>query len=160
MNPSTGFPLTRICVHKERICMKYNDIFQPEYQFSLETICYQRCTEVLNLSEIKLNISDDLSIAGRNDKEVRFLIKRSICFTPSPLFSLSICFSASTQMKSGIDTNLQDNVLIQTVLEDNMSFLQNLLSRISMLCAEITSSYGLQPFIFPPTFINHPLNNC
>lgn len=133
--------------------MKYDDVFQHEYQYTLESISFQQQDGETKPCTVNLEAADSVEINRRNSNGIRFVVKRSIRFSPNILFSMSICFSATLQMRPSADRDLPDAELINLVCEDKASFLPNLLSRIALLCAEITSIYGQQPLVFPPTLI-------
>lgn len=124
--------------------------FEPEQEYYLQSIKYDRIVGKTPQNKYDLNCTDTISTED-HDGKVRLTLKRKVVFEPEDFFELSIEFGAilnfKKEKKGEIDwekVNLEDEFRI------NGSFvLTNLASRISLLIAEITSSFGQQPIILP-----------
>ena len=86
---------------------------------------------------------------------IKITLKRELKFDPNQLFNISISFCAvlnfNPEKKEEIDWH---SLNLTNEFQNNGQFvLQNLMSRISLLIAQITSSYGQTPVILPPVVV-------
>ncbi len=127
------------------------EYFKPEQEIFLDTINYRRIENSGNEleQEVALLCQDNIK-ASVNDEGVRIIVTRSLVFEPEKIFVLSVSFGA--ELKFNNRKSEQDWMKINLAEE----FMQNgdfvttqLMSRISLLIGQITSSFGQQPLILP-----------
>ena len=130
--------------------------FLPEYEFYLEEIKYNRLS-VSEKDNDNLICKDTLS-ADLIDTGVRLLITRNLAFEESQLFDLSVSYGAVLTFDESRSIEINWNELdLAREFKDNGGFvLNNLMSRISLLIAQITSSFGQMPLVLPPAI---PVND-
>lgn len=128
------------------------EYFDSSQEIFLEKISYKKIDEIKeneNL-EVSLLCEDNVEASIMEDK-LKVVITRSLKFDPEVLFSMSVAFGAVLRFntkKSEIDWN---NVDISKEIVENGEFITlQLVSRISLIIGEITSSFGQQPLILPP----------
>lgn len=124
--------------------------FLPEHTFYLNEVNYKIIEG--DISGNELNCTDNLNVTVNENDEVRILFTRALKFNPESVFELSVSFGALLKFN---DTNKHEidwhNInLAEEFKENGMFVLQNLISRSSLLIAEITSSFGQSPIILPP----------
>lgn len=127
------------------------EYFKPEQEIFLDTINYRRIENSGNEleQEVALLCQDNIK-ASVNGEGVRIIVTRSLVFEPEKIFVLSVSFGA--ELKFNNRKSEQDWMKINLAEE----FMQNgdfvttqLMSRISLLIGQITSSFGQQPLILP-----------
>lgn len=117
----------------------------------LDTINYRRIENSGNEleQEVALLCQDNIK-ASVNDEGVRIIVTRSLVFEPEKIFVLSVSFGA--ELKFNNRKSEQDWMKINLAEEfrQNGDFVTTqLMSRISLLIGQITSSFGQQPLILP-----------
>ena len=133
--------------------INFADLFNENYQYSLKNIDYKLLTSSPLSTNVEISIKDNISYEIKNNIEFVLLVDRKISFEPNQLYELSVCFSANLTIK---DTEKIRNVTWDEELKSNpvlLNIIQGLLSRISMLIAQVTSSYGQNPLVTPPNII-------
>ena len=128
-----------------------SDCFNKEYQFYLESINFHRIEADNPSNQIQLNCEDHVKSSVSN-RTVNLNLTRTVSFTPENLFSLAITFGAILTIK---EDKYQDydwkTINLADEFRHNGNFvMDNLMSRITLLIAEITSSFGQHPLILPP----------
>ena len=127
------------------------DYFDTEQEFYLEKISYNRIDRKEETGEYILNCIDNIE-TGVNQDTVKLIVKRALKFEPEEVFDLSVSFGAILRFdkeKKG-DYNWEGINLAEEFREHGQFVLGNLMNRISLLIAEITSSFGQAPIITPP----------
>ena len=85
------------------------------------------------------------------EKTVKLTVKRVLQFEPEEIFELSVSYGAILKIKEEKKSYAWDKMNLAEEFRENGQFvLGNLMSRISLLIAEITSSFGQPPIILPP----------
>lgn len=134
------------------------DYFASEQEFYLDKVSYSRMDKNLKTKEYSLTCIDNLDAKIDNDT-VRLTVRRVLEFDPEELFEMSVSFGAilkfNEEKKSDYDWEKVN--LVEEFRENGQFVLGNLMSRISLLIAEITSSFGQTPIILPPLIA--PKNN-
>lgn len=131
------------------------DYFNPEQEIFLEGINYKRLENINSLSskEISLLCQDTVN-ASSNQQTLRILITRTISVEPKMLFELSITFGAILTFNENSRDIDWEKINLAEELKENGAFITNqLVSRISLLIGQITSSFGQQPLLLPPTLV-------
>lgn len=127
------------------------EYFKPEQEIFLDTINYRRIENSGNEleQEVALLCQDNVR-ASVNDEGVCIIVTRSLVFEPEKIFVLSVSFGA--ELKFNNRKSEQDWMKINLAEEfrQNGDFVTTqLMSRISLLIGQITSSFGQQPLILP-----------
>ena len=134
------------------------DYFASEQEFYLDKVSYSRMDKNIKTKEYSLTCIDNLDAKIDNDT-VRLTVRRVLEFDPEELFEMSVSFGAilkfNEEKKSDYDWEKVN--LVEEFRENGQFVLGNLMSRISLLIAEITSSFGQTPIISPPLIA--PKNN-
>lgn len=129
------------------------DYFLPEQEFYLKNVEYKKIEKVIPESEYVLNCIDNLEVNVNEKRGVQVIATRKLKFDPEELFSLTVTFGANLKFCEDKKAELKwTEINLAEEFRDNGQFvLGNLMSRISLLIAEITSSYGQPPLMLPPS---------
>ena len=127
------------------------EYFKPEQEMFLDTINYKRIESQESDVEEKLTLlcQDNVKVSVDEEK-VRIIITRSLIFYPEELFALSVSFGADLKFNERKSEHDWMNINLADEFRKNGDFVTiQLMSRITLLIAEITSSFGQQPLILP-----------
>ncbi|MBQ9609312.1 MAG: hypothetical protein IJV15_07720 [Lachnospiraceae bacterium] len=135
------------------------DYFLPEQEFYLERITYNRLDKSPDIEEYLLNCTDRIKVENNNDY-VRIMLERKLRFDPEEVFELSISFGAVLKFndEKKHEHNWNEINLSEEFRENGEFVIHNLIARITLLVAEITSSYGQTPFIVPSQIVKKKNN--
>ena len=128
-----------------------SDYFEAEQEFYLDKISYNKKKKKEDAEAYSLNCIDNIETNVVENK-VKVIVKRVLKFEPEEIFELSVSFGAVLKIRSEKMREYEwEKVNLAEEFRENGDFvLGNLMSRISKLIAEITSSYGQMPLILPP----------
>ncbi len=129
----------------------FAECFVPEQEFYLDKISYNRIEKNEATQEYSLNCIDNLEVTVVEDN-VYLTVRRSVRFEPQEIFELTISFGVVLKIKEEKQVEYDWNSInLADEFQMNGNFvLDNIMSRISLLVAEITSSFGQNPIIVPP----------
>ncbi len=129
-----------------------SEYFLPEQQFYLHKIVYDRIDYISSKEEFSLNCVDNINVEVNEKKEIRVIVTRTLFFEPEEMFYLSVAFGADLQLNQqrANEYNWQEINLSEEFRDNGNFVIDNLMSRITLLIAQITSSFGQQPLILPP----------
>ena len=127
------------------------DYFVPEQEFYLDKVSYNRIDKTESIREYSLNCTDNIE-AEANEDTVKLTVSRLLKFAPEEIFELSVSFGAILKFngEKKDDYDWTKINLAEEFRENGQFVLGNLVNRISLLIAEITSSFGQSPIILPP----------
>lgn len=126
------------------------DYFEDEQVFYLDKVFYNRIDKKNQAEEYSLKCVDNIEAVAEEEK-VRLTVKRVLQFEPKEIFELSVSYGAILKIKEDKKSYAWDKIDLAEEFRENGQFvLGNLMSRISLLIAEITSSFGQPPLILPP----------
>lgn len=127
------------------------EYFLPEQEYYLDNISYKRIETPLEEKGNSIKCTDALTVEVMNDDFVRITLSRSLNFDPERFFALSVSFGAILKFDPAKkdEVNWADVNLAQEFKCNGGFALSHLLSRISLLIGQITSSYGQQPLLLP-----------
>ncbi len=129
--------------------------FMNEHQIYLKGINFERFDVILQPpnGEITLNCTDNIVATVKDDEGVEIILTRKLTFVPEQLFGLEISFGADLKFvkEKAKEINWREINLADEFRDNGDFILSNLLSRISLLVAQITSSFGQTPLIIPPS---------
>ena len=127
------------------------DYFLPEQEFYLQNISYNRIENGSDSKKHILNCLDNISVDVK-DEAVRITVTRTLKFEPEELFTLTVSFGAilkfNPQKKSEYKWNEMN--LAEEFRNNGDFVIGNLMQRITLQIAQITSSFGQSPIILPP----------
>lgn len=128
------------------------DYFLPEQEFYLQNITYDRIENTTNSENHTLNCLDNISV-DTNDEAVKITVTRTLKFEPEELFSLTVSFGAilkfNPQNKS--EYKWREINMAEEFRYNGDFVIGNLMQRITLQIAQITSSFGQSPIILPPS---------
>ncbi len=128
------------------------DYFVSEQEFYLDTISYNRMDKKEQTTEYLLNCIDNIDVEV-NEETVNLIVKRVLKFEPEEIFELSVSYGAILKFDKNKknDYDWEKMNLAEEFRKNGQFVLGNLMNRISLLIAEITSSFGQAPIILPPS---------
>ncbi|MCM1100768.1 MAG: hypothetical protein NC079_02540 [Clostridium sp.] len=128
------------------------EYFLPEQEFYLYKISYEKLDSVTSEEMVTLNSADNVSVEMSNNNNVKIIVTRSLYFDPEEMFRLSVAFGANLKFDPQKTGEYDwDEINLAEEFRDNGDFVtDHLMSRITLLIAQITSSSGQQPLILPP----------
>lgn len=129
-----------------------SEYFLPEHEFYLQNVSYNRTDNVIGQKEHTLNCFDNIKADVEGD-EVRITVTRSLEFEPNELFELSISFGAVLKFEPQKKKEYNwHEINMAEEFKNNGEFVTvNLMNRITLLIAQITSSFGQTPIVLPPS---------
>ena len=130
--------------------------FKSDYQFYLNRIKYDRIESEHKDGEVSLNCTDNISVTVNGDVGISLSVTRKMHFEPSVLFELEVSFGADLLFVKEKQEEINWNEIdLANEFKQNGEFvLQKIMSRMSLLIAQITSSSGQTPLITPPGIPN------
>lgn len=133
----------------------FDEYFTGDCSIALENVSYKKLDDINE--DVTLSVKDDLNINenvnGNNFIEI--IITRNLSFVPKSLVDITVSFSVSLELN---EKYVKTNVIDYKTLKNYLLFKENtlttiIMSRISLLISQLTSSYGERPIITPPSFM-------
>jgi hypothetical protein len=129
--------------------------FLNEQEYYLEEIQYERIEndEAGNNVDCSLNCLDSINAVVNSNETVRLTVTRTLEFEPENIFRLKVAFGALLTFDPDkvMEYDWHNINMAEEFRENGEFVLNNLISRISLQIAQITSSFGQMPLILPPT---------
>ena len=128
------------------------EYFQSEQEIFLDSVYYKKVDNVKNNvgQDVALTCQDSVK-ASLTENGVRIMLVRNLVFDPDILFKLTVSFGANLKFNERRSEHDWMKVNLAEEFIKNGDFITaHLMSRISLLIAQITSSYGLQPLMLNP----------
>ena len=99
-----------------------------------------------------MNCADNINVEIKSNSGVKIIVTRSLYFAPEEIFRLSVAFGADLKFEpQKVNEYNWNEINLADEFRDNGAFVtDNLMSRISLLIAQITSSFGQQPLLLAP----------
>ena len=132
--------------------LNLSEFFQNQYQFVLKNISYTSYEQRPDTNNVTMKVEDDF-LFKQIDKELIVTISRRVYFNPTAMFYLDISFEMVLYFKENIEHDVTTIDWQEELISSENPYLMNVMSRISKLIADITSSYGQEPLITPPVFM-------
>ena len=126
-----------------------SEYFKPELEIFLDTVSYKRIENVNDKCEQELSLlcQDNLK-AMLSEDGVRIIVTRTLMFEPEALFALNVSFGADLKFNERKVEHEWTEINLAEEFGENGDFVTGqLMSRISLLIGQITSSFGQQPLI-------------
>lgn len=133
------------------------DYFSDSYEFMLSSANYQAKFGPIDPANQKLIVLDNIEVFHQENNIIKVDFTRTVNFQPEQIFELSVTFSIFLSAKNQSDNlkQLKDSDIIETLSVGTSPITTNIMSRMSLLIAQITSSFGQMPLSTAPLFI-HP----
>ena len=135
----------------------FDKYFLPERKILLENISFETVKTDGRPANVKLGVKDTI-VAQLMDGAVKINFNRAMNFTPEGLFSLSVTFSTLMIMdpakKDEVDWKKTD--IAGEFKRGCPQTLSALMSRTSLMIAQITSAAGQNPLITPASPVAQP----
>ncbi|MBS5725517.1 MAG: hypothetical protein KHW59_07040 [Clostridiales bacterium] len=130
--------------------LDFNRYFLPDRRIFLDNVQYETLQVTEKAENRKLNCKDTI-LAQRSERWVKINFNRTLSFTPEGVYRLSVTFGVllplNPQTKDEVDWKKVD--LAGAFRESCKPLLAALMSRASLLVAQITSASGQNPLITP-----------
>lgn len=135
--------------------MDINQYIEPRQQTFLSNVEYRLLELVASGSKNVINVADNLEARFLDPKHIKLTLTRKLTFNPAGLFELSVSFGTILTLREDsyylVDWKTYD--VAEEIARNSKNLINPLAARISLLIAEITSSYGQNPIVTPPTII-------
>lgn len=130
-----------------------SEYFLPEQEFYLHKLVYNRIENSTLKMEYSLQCTDNINVEYNDKTGIRIIVTRSLSFEPEEIFRLSVAFGANLKFNPEKEKEYNwSEINLAEEFKNNGDFVTaNLMSRITLLIAQITSSFGQQPLILPPS---------
>lgn len=128
-----------------------SEYFKPELEIFLDTVSYKRIENLDNKTEQELLLlcQDNLKDLTQEDG-IRIIVTRTLTFDPEALFVLNVSFGADLKFNERKSEYEWSEINLAEEFGENGDFvITQLMSRISLLIGQITSSFGQPPLILP-----------
>ena len=138
--------------------MDFQRYFLPQHRVFLDNVQYETLqVEDPSAGTRKLNCKDTI-VAQRSEKWVKITFNRALNFTPEGPYRLSVTFGVllpfNPETKDEVDWKTVD--IAGEFRRSCHPLMTTLMSRTSLLVAEITSSSGQNPLVTPAAPVNRP----
>lgn len=129
-----------------------SEYFLPEQEFYLHKIVYNRIDSVITEEVFSLNCADNINVELSENQVVKIIVTRSLSFEPEEMFQLTVAFGADLKLnpQKVVEYNWNEINLAEEFRDNGKFVTDNLMSRITLLIAQITSSFGQPPIVLPP----------
>lgn len=129
-----------------------SNYFLPEHEFYLQNVSYNRIENNVDSEEHSLNCVDSIKVDVEGNDNVRVTVTRTLSFEQNELFELTVSFGAILKFEPTRknEYNWHEINMAEEFRKNGEFVTNNLMARISLLIAQITSSFGQPPLILPP----------
>lgn len=131
--------------------LDFNRYFLHEHQIFLDNINYETLKLEKMSREVKLNCKDTIVAQLIDGKGVKFTFNRTMSFDPDGMFFLSVTFGVMMRFNLAYYEEIMwKNMDLAGEFKKNCPhILTNLMSRTSLMIAQITSAAGQNPIVTP-----------
>ena len=134
----------------------FDEYFTGNCSISLENVHYEKLDELEG--EVDLEVKDNLQIndVTSSSDHIEIIISRNLSFRPRSLVDITVSFGIILELnEKHKGTNKPDFDTLKSELFTKDSVIASIvMSRISLLISQLTSSYGERPIITPPSFMS------
>lgn len=129
----------------------FDQYLKTDFKFAMESLSYKQLPPAPANTQMALTCRDLLEAKTELDK-LMLRFTRSMKFEPESLYELSVTYTAVANINvQGLSAVDWDNIdLSAEIRNGHCTLLSNLVSRTSMMIAQITSANGQVPVITPP----------
>ena len=136
------------------MCM-FDEYFTGSFSIALENVVYNKLDEIEG--EVSLRIDDVLEIKENktNVQNITAIITRSFSFEPKSLVEVSVSFEVVLELNDKYKNSdkLDLSLIRKELISEDSVIMSIVMSRISLLISQLTSSYGERPIVTPPSFM-------
>lgn len=136
------------------MCM-FDEYFTGSFSIALENVVYNKLDEIE--VEVSLRIDDVLEIKENktNVENITAIITRSFSFEPKSLVEVSVSFEVVLELNDKYKNSdkLDLSLIRKELISEDSVIMSIVMSRISLLISQLTSSYGERPIVTPPSFM-------
>ena len=136
------------------MCM-FDEYFTGSFSIALENVVYNKLDEIEG--EVSLRIDDVLEIKENktNVENITAIITRSFSFEPKSLVEVSVSFEVVLELNDKYKNSdkLDLSLIRKELISEDSVIMSIVMSRISLLISQLTSSYGDRPIVTPPSFM-------
>lgn len=127
------------------------EYFEETQEFYLDKVIYKRIESENTMQSYRVNCTDKIE-AILQEQQVKIIVERTLALEPREMFDLSVSYGAVLRFKQDKKDEYDwKNINLAEEFQQNGEFvLANLMSRMSLLIAEITASFGQAPIVLPP----------
>lgn len=131
------------------------EYFEPQQEFYLDKVIYNIVEDNEETKqdgiEYTLKCIDNITTSISNN-DLKIIVQRQLKFDPEGIFNLTVAFGANLKFVESKKGDYDwDQIDLASEFKKNGGFvIGNLMCRISMLVANITSSFGQAPIVLPP----------
>ncbi|OKZ95467.1 MAG: hypothetical protein BHV90_22750 [Clostridiales bacterium 42_27] len=129
----------------------FSGYFENKHDIFLEDISYSRL-ETNITTDCSLNCTDNINAQLIENQGIKLVVTRALEFEPESIFSMKVAFGAKLYFKEDKMKAFDWSQLnLAEEFRENGDFVINeLMSRITLMIAQITASFGQVPLILPP----------
>lgn len=129
------------------------EYFLPEQEYYLNEVAYKKL-DILGDESI-LTCEDEIDAELDMQTGIRVIVTRKIYFEPESTFKIKVSFGTDLKFNPENMTEYRwDELNLAEEFKENGDFVtRNLMSRISLMISQITSSFGQQPIVTPPCIL-------
>lgn len=128
--------------------------FESEHQIYLKKIHFEKLELIseVETEEITLNCTDNITATLKENEGIELVLTRRLSFIPEQIFGLEVSFGVDLKFNKEKAKEIDwGEINLADEFKNNGNFvLDNVLSRISLLIAQITASFNQSPLIIPP----------
>lgn len=128
--------------------------FESEHQIYLKKIHFEKLELIseVETEEITLNCTDNITATLKENEGIELVLTRRLSFIPEQIFGLEVSFGVELKFNKEKAKEIDwGEINLADEFKNNGNFvLDNVLSRISLLIAQITASFNQSPLIIPP----------
>ena len=133
----------------------FDEYFTGSFSIALENVVYNKLDEIEG--EVSLRIDDVLEIKENktNVENITAIITRSFSFEPKSLVEVSVSFEVVLELNDKYKNSdkLDLSLIRKELISEDSVIMSIIMSRISLLISQLTSSYGERPIVTPPSFM-------
>ena len=129
----------------------FSGYFENKHDIFLEDISYSRL-ETNITTDCSLNCTDNINAQLIENQGIKLVVTRALEFEPESILSMKVAFGAKLYFKEDKMKAFDWSQLnLAEEFRENGDFVINeLMSRITLMIAQITASFGQVPLILPP----------
>lgn len=132
----------------------FKNYFADEYQLTLKNVSYSWIENDSQGTNLDLHIADQIHVKIENN-QLEASVDRAVFFVPESLYKIIVSFTFILTFREDQLTEEAKKMNWEEALVTNDNpYMANILSRASALISALTSAYGQQPIITPPTFVH------
>lgn len=133
---------------------KIDEVLNGKCSLYLDKVEYKRLDE--SDCEVSLKVKDDVEIKLDNKLQgIVAIITRKLSFTPMSLFEITVTFGVYLEVNDDYKDlkTINLSAIKDEFLDDDCVITNIVMSRISLIISQLTSSFGERPIVTPPSIM-------